>query len=949
MIIRGIVVNPSNPSNSKQTYYISDDGSNTNTVEIFKGLYIEGANFTANNKLIAGDEVVVKGAVTYYQSSTPEFSEGSILQSLARTPNFEIEAVTGFEVGSANLAVADLTITQDGEGAVTLASSDKEEFVTIEGGKLHAVAPGTATITANLDPDGIYKAATTTFSVTVIPAQVKYAITFDSNGADGGSAPEAIADKAAGAEVTLPANAWTKTGYTFSGWKVINKTTSEEVEVVAGAFTMPASAVTIQAQWAEVSKWATTYTSNVGMEWKTSGAKGTITIGTADPFDLIKAGASKNVGTIEVTIPAKTHTLHFHAFAWGGKTAQIQITGVENPSVTEFNLAGEEGAAGNGNDFTLQGNPVDQYFSVTFDAVETEKVVTFSKTTGSADNRFFLYGVNQEGGSVPVLDRIEISGDLTTKSGYKAGGALDMAGLSVNAIYKLAGEDQTPVDVTEDVEWSYDALVEGQTSVTITATYEGQTDDIEIALDEAVASADPKIYVDKLSVDFGTVAPNASVEDKTITVTLTNVANATATLGGTNPEAFDIDKTALVGGDVITISVVSTAAIGNYSATITISDDAEAATSKVVNLSLVVEDVETAVSTTSEWVPAEAANLVDGAEVLIVGVNNTDYFAMGAQNTNNRAAVAASVDGGGVLTPGEGTMSFILVAQGDGTFALRTSNSKYLYAAASGSNHLKTQAEVNDDAKWTLTATSAKAESSTNRNVMQFNAGSTTTNPLFSCYGSASQKAIALYVPQVVEPVYETVRKNLTAGNYYTICYNKKMTAIKGATLWSFIGKDASFAYLEEASAPFDAGKPYILYAESGKLEAVLEGDAVGASAIVANGAIHGTFADMDQAALTGAGDNIYLVIGNKLRRVDGQTGNSLPAYRAYVDLDEITGGAPSSMPGRKVRSMPMQGQTATGMDELNASETPVKMLINGQLFILRGEKMYDAKGQLVK
>ena len=36
-------------------------------------------------------------------------------------------------------------------------------------------------------------------------------------------------------------------------------------------------------------------------------------------------------------------------------------------------------------------------------------------------------------------------------------------------------------------------------------------------------------------------------------------------------------------------------------------------------------------------------------------------------------------------------------------------------------------------------------------------------------------------------------------------------------------------------------------------------------------------------------------------------------------------------------------------MENLNVSDKPVKMIINGQLFILRGEKMYDAKGQLVK
>jgi hypothetical protein len=47
---------------------------------------------------------------------------------------------------------------------------------------------------------------------------------------------------------------------------------------------------------------------------------------------------------------------------------------------------------------------------------------------------------------------------------------------------------------------------------------------------------------------------------------------------------------------------------------------------------------------------------------------------------------------------------------------------------------------------------------------------------------------------------------------------------------------------------------------------------------------------------------------------------------------------------------MGVQGeQVVTGVENLNASEQPVKLLINGQIFILRGEKMFDATGRLVK
>ena len=366
---------------------------------------------------------------------------------------------------------------------------------------------------------------------------------------------------------------------------------------------------------------------------------------------------------------------------------------------------------------------------------------------------------------------------------------------------------------------------------------------------------------------------------------------------------------------------------------------------------------ETAVSTTSKWVPA--TEIADGMQVLITGVKSDDVYAMGEQKNNNRAAVAASVDGEGVLTPGENTMAFTLVAQGDGTYALRTSNGKYLYAAASGNNYLKTQDEVDVNAKWTMTVASASAEGSSNRHVMQFNTGST----LFSCYASAGgsgMAAIKLYVPKPVTPptpVYETVRSGLTVGNYYTICYPKAMTDVQGATLWSFVGKDTEFAYIEQETATtIEAGKPYIMYATASTVTAVL-GDETNAPG--ANGAIHGTFSNLDQDQLnnlaTVAGNDLYLVIGNELRRVTGYaldgitplTGNSLPAQRAFVVVGDIPA-APANMPAH-VRAMPMQGESAQGIENIGASEKPMKLMIDGQLFILRGEKMYDATGRMVK
>ncbi len=347
---------------------------------------------------------------------------------------------------------------------------------------------------------------------------------------------------------------------------------------------------------------------------------------------------------------------------------------------------------------------------------------------------------------------------------------------------------------------------------------------------------------------------------------------------------------------------------------------------------------------TGTWVLATS---VAAGDKIIIGATYQDATkSMGAQNGNNRLAVASTLDAG-VLSPGEGTKVFTLVDAGDGKFAIQALNGNYLSAAGTGtSNYLKEAADYTaDNAKWSISIDGEGVASvvalSNNRNAMQYNSGST----LFSCYASVtSQRPINIYKKDAApEPVYETVRAGLTPNNYYTVCWPKAMTAIKGGTLWSFAGKDENMAYLIQENAPLVAGRPYIIYATDTKLEAVVEGDDAAAGS---NNGLYGTLDYMDAAALSAAGAT-YMLKSNELRPIG--TNNHLDANRAYVILDNISGGAPANVPAHMVRKMPLQGQTTTDIDALNASETPVKMMIDGQLFILRGEKLYDATGRLVK
>jgi hypothetical protein len=64
------------------TYYISDDGTTTNQLEVFHGFFLNGAKFKSNTEIKVGDKVIVYGQLVYYNQRTPEFTQGNYIYSL---------------------------------------------------------------------------------------------------------------------------------------------------------------------------------------------------------------------------------------------------------------------------------------------------------------------------------------------------------------------------------------------------------------------------------------------------------------------------------------------------------------------------------------------------------------------------------------------------------------------------------------------------------------------------------------------------------------------------------------------------------------------------------------------------------------------------------------------------------------------------------------------------
>ena len=193
------------------------------------------------------------------------------------------------------------------------------------------------------------------------------------------------------------------------------------------------------------------------------------------------------------------------------------------------------------------------------------------------------------------------------------------------------------------------------------------------------------------------------------------------------------------------------------------------------------------------------------------------------------------------------------------------------------------------------------------------------------------------------------IRTGLTVGSLGTICLPSNVPAghAFGATFYELKGKEPQYGKIvfDEVTGELVEGKPYLFQAQSDVLYCFYGTESV--SDPDNSGAMKGTFVDMTLTDLT----NIYYFAQKALWSCVDLSSLSVPANRAYVKMDEmpvITESNPA--PGVRRITLGVNGQqVATGVDQVQGGEAPTKMIINGQLFILRGEKMYDAQGKLVK
>ena len=242
-----------------------------------------------------------------------------------------------------------------------------------------------------------------------------------------------------------------------------------------------------------------------------------------------------------------------------------------------------------------------------------------------------------------------------------------------------------------------------------------------------------------------------------------------------------------------------------------------------------------------------------------------------------------------------------------------------------------------------------------------YNSSSTSqTKTVFVPVGKVTLKAFEGETPnnariyQMIFNATPDYTRDLTEGRYGTICLPNGGIMV-GAELFeiAYYGETTKKIFLDNVpSGETVAGRPYIFYPNQGVSQlAVFYTDEANAEAGNRNGLFGFIGADAGEYFNIPAGVGNYILQNNLYREVLAGAQARILSNRAYINLGAISPTEPALAPGRRRISMGVQSeQVATGIGNVQGDEVQsTKVLINGQLFILRGEKIYDATGRLVK
>ena len=190
--------------------------------------------------------------------------------------------------------------------------------------------------------------------------------------------------------------------------------------------------------------------------------------------------------------------------------------------------------------------------------------------------------------------------------------------------------------------------------------------------------------------------------------------------------------------------------------------------------------------------------------------------------------------------------------------------------------------------------------------------------------------------------------RSLAVGRFGTICAPVNAT-ISGAVLYKVAGRNAdkTILYLEEQTGDdattLTAGYPYFYKATDDAQTITLNGSSYASEPVSVTG-VYGTYSETSIHK-----DENYCVLSNNTLLNVTTEGVKVKANRVYINKDNLGEYTPSTAPGRPIIAMPLSGNDATFIDNIEAANDVVKFIENGQLLILKNGVVYDVTGRIIK
>ena len=201
-------------------------------------------------------------------------------------------------------------------------------------------------------------------------------------------------------------------------------------------------------------------------------------------------------------------------------------------------------------------------------------------------------------------------------------------------------------------------------------------------------------------------------------------------------------------------------------------------------------------------------------------------------------------------------------------------------------------------------------------------------------YIAVRSESGALYLDEIDIAWETTYTRNVTSGEYGTLCLPFSVTGITGADVYSIAGviksgDDIVGVSLEEVTGTLVAGTPYIFKATNNKIEATYGTDYVTA-AVPATGLVGNLSATPVNVSVDG---NCGIVYGTKILLLAENATATAGQNRAYINLKDV------DVAGASVKGIRLYfdgTEESTGINGL----TPAINEGNGAIYNLNGQRM---------